>query len=61
MKDLIINIYIYEHHTQAVKRKMSKQKKKEVKATVVESVGENQPTWIDTLKEEFANLKYISS
>jgi hypothetical protein len=31
--------------------------KTEVKDEVVESVGENQPAWLDTLKEEIANLK----
>jgi hypothetical protein len=43
MKDLIINGYVDEHHTRAVKRKQSKRQKTEVKAEVVESVGENQP------------------
>jgi hypothetical protein len=57
MKDLIINGYTDEHHMRAVKRKRSKRQKTEVKAEVVESVGENQPAWLDTLKEEIANLK----
>ena len=56
MKDLIINGYAYEHHTQDVKRK-SKQQKTEVKVEVVKSIGENQPAWLDTLKEEIVNLK----
>jgi hypothetical protein len=57
MKDLIINGYVYEHHMQVVKRKRSKRQKTEVEAEVVESIGENQPAWLDTLKEEIANLK----
>jgi hypothetical protein len=40
-----------------VKRKRSKRQKIEAKVEVVESVGENQPAWLDTLKEEIANLK----
>ena len=57
MKDLIINGYANEHHTQDIKRKRSKRQKMEVKYEVVESVGENQSAWLDTLKEEIANLK----
>jgi hypothetical protein len=57
MKDLIINGYTDENHTQVVKRKRSKRQKTKVKVEVVESVGENQPAWLDTLKEEIANLK----
>jgi hypothetical protein len=57
MKDLIINGYTDIHHLQAGKGKRSKRQKTEVKAEVVESVGENQPAWLDTLKEEIANLK----
>ena len=51
MKDLIINGYANEHHTRYVERKRSKRQKIEVKAEVVEIIGENQPAWIDTLKE----------
>jgi hypothetical protein len=43
--------------TQDVKRKRSKRQKIEVKDEVIESVGENQPMWLDTLKEEITNLK----
>jgi hypothetical protein len=57
MKDLIINGYAKEHHTLAVKRKRRNLQKIEVKDEVVESVEENQPAWLDTLKEEIANLK----
>jgi hypothetical protein len=39
------------------KSKRSKRWKKEVKDEVVEGIGENQPDWLDTLKEEIANLK----
>jgi hypothetical protein len=31
--------------------------KKETKAGTVEGTEENQPGWLDTLKEEIANLK----
>jgi peroxiredoxin len=44
-------------HMQDGKGKRSKRWKTEVKAEVVESIGENQPDWLDTLKEEIANLK----
>jgi hypothetical protein len=57
MKDLIINRYAGEHHTRAVKRKQSKHQKTEVKDEVVESVGENQPAWLETLKEEIVKMK----
>ena len=57
MKDLIINSYVGEHHAWAVKRKQSKHQKTTEKTEVVESVGENQRAWLDTLKEEIANLK----
>jgi hypothetical protein len=35
----------------------SKRQKTTVKTEAVESVGENQPAWLDTLKEEIAKLK----
>jgi hypothetical protein len=60
MKDLIIYGYADENHMRAIKMKRSKRQKIEVKDEVVESVGENQPAWLDTLKEEIANLKYFS-
>jgi hypothetical protein len=41
---------------QAGKGKRSKRRKTKVKAEVVESVGENQHAWLDTLKEEITNL-----
>jgi hypothetical protein len=50
MRDLIIN-------RRAVKKKQSKRQKKETIAETAESVGENQPVWLDTLKEEIAKLK----
>jgi hypothetical protein len=57
MKDLIINGYVDEPYPRAVKRKRRKRQKPEVKAEAVESVGENQSSWLDMLKEEIANLK----
>jgi hypothetical protein len=56
MKDLIINGYAVRHHMQAGKSKRSK-RRKETKVEMFESTGENQPDWLDTLKEEIANLK----
>jgi hypothetical protein len=50
MRDLIIN-------RKAVKKKQSKQQKKETIAEMDESVGENQSVWLDTLKEEISKLK----
>jgi hypothetical protein len=40
-----------------VKKKRRKQQKTEIKDEAVQSVGENQPAWLDTLKEEIAKLK----
>jgi hypothetical protein len=57
MKDLIINGYADRSYMQAGESKRSKRWRKEVKAEVVEGIGENQPDWLDTLKEEIANLK----
>jgi hypothetical protein len=52
IKDLVIN-------KPAAKKKRSKQQKKEEStAEVAESVGENQPVWLDSsLKAEIAKLK----
>jgi len=50
IRDLVINMWV-------VKKKWSKRQKKETIAETTESVGENQPAWLDTLKEEIAELK----
>jgi hypothetical protein len=50
MRDLVIN-------NGAVKKKWSKRPKKEAVAEAAESFGENQPVWLDTLKEEITKLK----
>jgi hypothetical protein len=57
MKDLIINGYADRYYMQAGKSKRNKRRKKETKAGTVEGTEENQPGWLDTLKEEIANLK----
>ena len=57
MKDIIINGYADGSYMKVGKGKRSKRQKEEVKAKVVESIGENQLAWLDTLKEEIANLK----
>ena len=51
MKDLVIN-------NPATKKKRSKRQKKETTTETTESVGENQPVWLDSLKEELAKLKW---
>jgi hypothetical protein len=57
MKDLIINGYVDGYNTQAGVSKRKKQRKEEAKAGTIKSVEENQPSWLDTLKEEIENLK----
>jgi hypothetical protein len=54
IKDLVIN-------RPAAKKKRSKRhKKEESMAKAAESVGENQPVWLDSsLKEKIAKLKYV--
>jgi hypothetical protein len=51
MKDLVIN------RPAAKKKRSKRQKKEESTAEAAESVGENQPVWLDSLKEEIAKLK----
>jgi hypothetical protein len=57
MKDLIINGYADGSYMQAGESKRNKRRKKETEAEMVEGTGESQPAWLDTLKEEIANLK----
>jgi hypothetical protein len=57
MRDLIINGHVDRRYKRAVKRKWSKRQKTGIRAEVVESVGENQPVWLNTLKEEIAKLE----
>jgi hypothetical protein len=57
MKDLIINGYVDGSNTQVGVSKRKKQRKEEAKAGTVKSIEENQPSWLDTLKEEIENLK----
>jgi hypothetical protein len=51
MKDLIINRSV------AKKKRSKQQKKEESTAETAKSVGENQPIWLDSLKEDIAKLK----
>jgi hypothetical protein len=51
MKDLVIN-------KPAAKKKWSKRQKKESIVEAAQSVGENQPVWLDSLKEELAKMKW---
>jgi hypothetical protein len=57
MKDLIINGYADGHYMQAGERKRKKRRKEEVKAGTVKGTEEDQPSWLDTLKEEIEKLK----
>jgi hypothetical protein len=57
MKDLIINGYVDGYYMQVGKSKRNKQGKKKTKVGTIEGTEENQPGWLDTLKEEIANLK----
>jgi hypothetical protein len=57
MRDLIINGHVDKLYKRAVKKKQSKRQKAEIRAEAVESVGENQPVWLSTLKEEIAKLE----
>jgi hypothetical protein len=50
MKDLVIN-------RKSIKKKWTKRQKKEGIVKIAKSVGENQPIWMDTLKDEIAKLK----
>ena len=57
MKDLIINGYADGYNTQAGVSKRKKQWKEEAKAGTIKSIEENQPSWLDMLKEDIENLK----
>jgi hypothetical protein len=57
MKYLIINGYVDGHYMQAGERKRKKRRKKEAKDGTVKDVEEDQPSWLDTLKEEIEKLK----
>jgi hypothetical protein len=57
MRDLIINGHTDGHYKREVKRKQSKQQKTGIRAEAIESIGENQPVWLSTLKEEITNLE----
>jgi hypothetical protein len=51
IKDLVIN------RPAAKKKRRKRKKKKESTVETTESVGENQPVWLDSLKEEISKLK----
>jgi hypothetical protein len=57
MKDLIINGYADGHCTQAGERNMKKRWKEEVKDGTIKGTEEDQPSWLNTLKEEIEKLK----
>jgi hypothetical protein len=54
---LIINEHADRRYKRAVKKKQSKRHKTRIKAEAIKSVGENQPVWLSTLKEEITNLE----
>jgi hypothetical protein len=57
MKDSIINGYSDGCYMKVGKSKRNKRQKKETKDGTVEGTEEDQSSWLDTLKEEIANLK----
>jgi len=56
-KDLIINGYADGNYMQASENKRKKRWKEEHKAGIVKGTKEDQPSWLDTLKEEIEKLK----
>jgi hypothetical protein len=50
-KDLVIKRPVSKQ------KRRKRQKKEESMAEMTESVGENQPVWLDSLKDEIATLK----
>jgi hypothetical protein len=57
MRDLIINEQTDNIYKPTAKRKQNKRWKTEIKAETMESVGENQLSWLSTLEEEITTLK----
>jgi hypothetical protein len=57
MRDLIINGHVDGLYKRVVKKRQSKRQKAEIKTEAVESVGENQPVWLSTLREEITKLE----
>jgi hypothetical protein len=57
MNDLIINGYADGHYMKVGERKIKKLQKEEAKARTVKGTEEDQPSWIDTLKEEIEKIK----
>jgi hypothetical protein len=52
MRDLIINRHVEKHYKQEEMGNLRKRQKIGVK-----SIGENQPVWLNTLKEETSRLE----
>jgi hypothetical protein len=57
MRDLIINGHVDGLYKRAVKKRWSKRQKAEIRTEAVESVGENQPVWLSTLREEITKME----
>jgi hypothetical protein len=57
MRDLIINGHMDGLYKKEVKKRWSKRQKEEIRTEAVESVGENQPVWLSTLREEIAKME----
>ena len=57
MKDLIFNGNVDGLYKRVVKKRWSKQQKEEIRTKVVESVRENQPVWLSTLREEITKME----
>jgi hypothetical protein len=57
MRDLIINRHMDGLYKRAVKKRRSKRQKVKIRTEAIESVGENQPVWLSTLREEITKLE----
>ena len=57
MRDVIINRHMEKRYKKSERGKQSKWWKIGVRDEVVESIGENQPVWLNTLKEEISKME----
>jgi hypothetical protein len=57
IKYLIINGYADGHYKREVKGKQRKRQKVGNRDEVIERIGENQPVWLRTLRQEITNLE----
>jgi hypothetical protein len=57
MKDLIFNGNMDGLYKRVVKKRWRKRQMEEIKTKAVESVRENQPVWLSTLREEITKME----